>query len=482
MRGASVSVTFTATSTDGLVCYSGPQDGNTGNIPIRSVPVTLTSSVTTGAPGTNIACWNTGKQGILITITRFAITYNPNLKVGDLQVSQPGATQDPQSGILQVVPNVPVQVDVPISGFTGFDAPSGASTTVTLKAGSQTLPPKTVLLSDIPDTGNKIVTFFVTFKPEDAGAQTITATVDPDNTLGESVLSDNTSPIQVNVLPKYKLVASVKNAEVVKDGPSLIVRVDPSNLHVCNADIQPDVKSKAIHVECKDDKGKSVNGCQFRIVGEFPSDANDGGHDRSNHPSRPTQLFAEAFPLNFAPIDATGADFSYKVPDASGEVDLRILGKGPNGEDLDPFVIRVRVQTPGLVPINVANLGFVNLNTHTAGVYGTSALNTALATIVTKFRATLADAKVLPQNMPNLESEGANLPWGGLFDIGEDHLTPGWSEPHCGHRGNNIDITVSDLSEPEKDALQKAIRKATLTTPYEPESPGFNDSHWHLQK
>jgi hypothetical protein len=43
-------------------------------------------------------------------------------------------------------------------------------------------------------------------------------------------------------------------------------------------------------------------------------------------------------------------------------------------------------------------------------------------------------------------------------------MTPGWSEPHCDHRGNNIDITISDLTAPEKDALADAISEADLTT------------------
>lgn len=133
-----------------------------------------------------------------------------DLAVSQPQVSQPNATISQNDGLLHIKPGTPMTVNVPVSG-QGIDPTDARTVTISLKAGSQDIPPKFVSLARIRADGTTTVPFDITFKPDEAGVQTITATVNPDKVISESYLMNNQASVQVWVQGSSKLVSQITN-------------------------------------------------------------------------------------------------------------------------------------------------------------------------------------------------------------------------------------------------------------------------------
>jgi len=406
-----------------------------------------------------------------------------DLSIALISISQSNQLIAPDSsGTFPLSVGIEAAVTLQING-SNIPTTESRTTSVAFSVDGHTVGSIPLSLADLRNAGGAMK-ITVPAIPTGAGVQRWSAIVDPGNAQNESDFSNNLASTFVRVGSKYEVLASMKGAEIISQGPPLLVRVDPSNLRVCSLNSEPFINEKLVNIKCNDKiTGAAISGCKFRVVGSYPSDAYDGGHDRLNHPARPLQLLYKEFQSEYQPIPVEGIDVRYFVPDASGENDLKIYGKGPNGESIEPFVIRIQVRTLGLEKISIAHLGFVNLVTHKSGTYGTIGLIEKLNVAIENYRAVVSSESRTQMNPRDLMSEGANLPWGGLFDIGENHVAPNWAEPHCGHRGNNIDISVSDLTLLERKALARAIKNAGMKTPYQPEAPTSADAgHWHLSE
>lgn len=423
---------------------------------------------------------STGNDGF--AVTSLVLTYTTttvDLSIGPISVSQTGATIG-SDGIITVAPNKLVQVTVPVNG-SKFNSPENRATTVTLQAGQQALQSKTISLTDMQSGTVKAAIFDVTFDQSLAGTtQTITATINPGNILDESNFSDNTKSVQVKVAAPYKLVVRPLDGTVVQSGPPQEVEVAPS-VYACGR-ATADVRRQArIQVTCVDESsGELKEGCSFQAHLEEGPD--DGGHDRSHSGRRPFGKIVSASATALSPIPLTGTTVQFETPDAAGSVDYVVEGKSPTGTDLKPVTVRYRVKTSGFELITASGLT-IDVASHPNGVYGTSLMNQKLGEVV-QFYVENAQASEI-DDPPGLRSEGATLPWGGLFDIGRS-----WHTPHCGHRdGKTLDLSMSvfaGYSEPTRQALKTALSKAIATAgfafTYAPESPSSpSTDHWHIQ-
>lgn len=157
---------------------------------------------------------------------------------------------------------------------------------------------------------------------------------------------------------------------------------------------------------------------------------------------------------------------------------------GPKGESIATsdtnFVVRNKTR---FTPLAFEGLS-LSVASHSTGVYGTSAMKVALTRMVSLYR-NIATVKDVPQNfIPDIESQGASLPWGGLFD----YKVP-WQAPHCSHRdGNTIDISINSVftGKPYETQLKASLAEALIEAGFNcwvpSESPSNpSASHWHLK-
>lgn len=85
------------------------------------------------------------------------------------------------------------------------------------------------------------------------------------------------------------------------------------------------------------------------------------------------------------------------------------------------------------------------------------------------------------EDVPVLHITAISLPQGGLFDYQTE-----WLPPHKAHRlGTEADISptsIDNLTDAQRDALEKALLKSGLTAPVEGENPADEGAnHWHLR-
>lgn len=244
----------------------------------------------------------------------------------------------------------------------------------------------------------------------------------------------------------------------------------------------PQIKDFAIL--CVDaTSGQPVSGCRYTIT--LKKGAENGGHDHdlASAASRPLGLVTpELATVSPQPISSQGSAFSYEATDIAQDVDFTINGVGPDGSSIPAQKGKFRVKDPAandFHPISVAGLD-MNVASHPTGIYGRTSFNSKLEKMVDLYFGSTE----IPNTIADIESQGASLPFGGLFDTKQD-----WLNPHCGHRdGKTIDISVNTastnihLTSREKTALDKAIRFSGLIFYVPEESPtNRNADHWHVQ-
>lgn len=161
-------------------------------------------------------------------------------------------------------------------------------------------------------------------------------------------------------------------------------------------------------------------------------------------------------------------EFDYEAPEVSGIVNIVATSVDSGGRTTEPFTFKMKVQTNGLVELPPsAEYRFVgNPLSHSERFWGTPQLITALTGLARDYHAAFPDHTLGYNDM--------NLPLGGLFDLNDD-----WSEPHCGHRGNNADLRTKDIRMDRLRNLRLLIRRNGLLLLDETKTDA---PHFHLAR
>jgi len=327
----------------------------------------------------------------------------------------------------------------------------------------------------IPPSGQAANCYYrIAFTPSSEGVRSTTLTFLGTRPDGPGYNISQLSGNGVNPEPKVELRVDL-NDQPVLDGS--IIRTSVSSYVSCGKIPEAPVK-KTLSLKCLDQEtSEEVLGCRYRV--KLSKGTLTGGHDHavpSNEPRPIGRLTPLESEFEFQPIVEGGASLVFEASDVSGDVDLFIEAVGPENEALPSIKTTFRVRDPAsesFVPISIAGL-IMNVASHPMGVYGTPAFVSSLTKALDQFYESLPD----DTDFVALESQGATLPWGGLFDVDQ-----GWLFPHCGHRdGKTIDLSIRSLSLYEKDNLEASIRDNKLdfyVTVESPESPTAD--HWHVQ-
>lgn len=250
---------------------------------------------------------------------------------------------------------------------------------------------------------------------------------------------------------------------------------------------------KKIHLFCNILPNVGSDRCKVKFnlrTGQF-----NGGH--FHHISRFGELkdeMGESIKVNtFVSIPKNGLDIFYFAPDVSGSfiVDYEVRDILGNFVTFESTNVSVRAHKE-YVNLNNSGIVFRRLNLHQEGTFGRREFQKKVENLVSLFIEHSIASGVPKPDIPNLYSEGANLEWGGLYDI-KGNLMPS----HCGHRnGRQIDLSLSSINASEnrkvlKLALKRAVVGAGLNFPYafespdpqpDPENPGvlIEANHWHV--
>ncbi|MBY0385286.1 hypothetical protein K2X05_09020, partial [bacterium] len=293
---------------------------------------------------------------------------------------------------------------------------------------------------------------------------------------------DNTDPngdyqmiIKVSVIKKYKIVKTI-----VGEANSNLMTIEPS-IKPCGK-LKQSVKSKIMILECIDTTNNiPVSGCFAQI--NLQPGMDNGGHDQSAHNSpRPLQFSNRISTGRQIAIPINGLRLNYQSPEVSGDVTMKIAGTDPNGNTLQVSDTKITVRIPeNTVRLdNIFGFYFDLANmTHQEGIYGTQDFNDSFNKAIGLFRFQLISLGLGDSEIPLIESEGAGLPLGGLFDYQNT-----WSQPHCGHsNGKTIDISFDPFKKLQTTNRRKQIIKNTFLDSMNrfkllrnPE----NQTHWHF--
>ncbi|MFL5813213.1 MAG: hypothetical protein ACJ763_06520 [Bdellovibrionia bacterium] len=458
--GASIDVILTTTSTDNLYCHAGAGGITVPNVKVTYSPIELSTLSNSGPGGAEIVCWNLGKSYIFITISRFSITYHPDVFVGALQISQPDSVRG-SDGLLQVKPGVPIQVRVPVGGDVGLIDSTNQTTTVVLQVGSQ--PPQTRIIRAEEIVGGLLVPFEVTFNESEKGAQTISATVSPNNIFQESYLSNNTLSAQVTVGPPYKLTLSLSQEQVYPD---------MSDIGQTPGSTDAIVTAKLTTTSGSPVSGKMI---QFSIT---PKDGS-GGHAHAD--GRPIGDFKNDEDSCTTLNDGT-CTVTYTASQFGGiETILGVLASSPTVKDSKDLTVRI----PGLSPLSGGPYTFKCVVFPNAPAclpsYGHSSTYNVISSVDS---AMFAIGAVYNNNYPDaspLIVNDASLAFGGLYDKNSD-----WQTPHTYHRaGTDIDIrsltTIGHYGIPQDN--RRGFKSAVCFAGGYPKLEYSGDSqneHYHL--
>ncbi len=161
---------------------------------------------------------------------------------------------------------------------------------------------------------------------------------------------------------------------------------------------------------------------------------------------------------------------------------MKIIGTDPYGNAFQVPDTNIKVRIPDdTVPLNnISGFYFDLANmSHQEGIYGTRNFNDRLNKAIGAFRFQLISRGFSDAEIPLIESEGAGLPLGGLFDFENT-----WSRPHCSHRnGKMIDISFSTFNNLQTSVTRKSIIKRRfleVMNAFELQENFENTTHWHF--
>lgn len=314
------------------------------------------------------------------------------------------------------------------------------------------------------------------------GPTELIASVEP--TIGEVNLSNNEHRISVSIESKLRIVLTPIDGKLIQGQGPKIVQVFPS-FKACGKVKTDTLYTPRIRVRCFDEITQEfIEGCSFAVsLSEGPY---TGGHSDTLHPTeRPLgKPIPSTVQSSWVQIPKDGYLFRYETPEVSGEVDLKFLGIDSAQARIKPAKLRFQVKVPDLVPLSVPPIEGKNwmefdVSSHYSGTYGSQSLYEYLPLIIQTYRKKLDIPGFSLQDASPIESEGANLPWGGLFDYKTN-----WHPPHCTHRnGAFIDLSIGFVSsigrvmtKRERKALEDALRanKAFF-------SQTLEGNHWHVK-
>lgn len=412
------SITFTASPWQNLFCTMS--DGFTSQVvAINSETTTFTSSKVIGRDAA-FGCDNAYGNGtpVYVNINSVSvIRYGFDLSVSKPKISQLGSTIG-ADGITTVSPGNPVTVLVPVSSS---NVPSGDSRSaiVKLETANQTFQ-QTVPLNAIQIAGTLDVPFSVTFGPQNVGLQTITATVDPGNALGESDPSNNIKSVQVKVAPAYHLIVSTQNADSSWQDISNaggIVSAVPSDLVAVTSNPIP------FAIRCEDASGNPApqGSCKFRLA--LTPGTDKGGHMHNDGTPRTLVLEGKESLLLMQPdatsftvpllVDTYGANLTYIPPEIAGDIVLTVTGSdAQSGATLgNPIPVTFHNAILGLNEILENSFVF-----RLTGATADHPKNHFLSD--DGFRVTFLADDFVERFKTTLGLNDMSLPLGGKFDIG----------------------------------------------------------------
>jgi hypothetical protein len=179
------------------------------------------------------------------------------------------------------------------------------------------------------------------------------------------------------------------------------------------------------------------------------------------------------------PSGASPLLYQYTPPEASGTIHVIVNGVAPDGTTPAAAATDINIAadgSEGWVSLNGQGVD-IEVDSHRLGVYGSDKMRQSVAFMSSEYSSMLAPLQLGPPDP--LESQGASLPSGGLFDI--NHT---WAPPHCAHRdGTTLDLSINNLDPDEQLVLRSAAEEAGFTISVEggpATTPGSTGPHWHL--
>ncbi len=323
--------------------------------------------------------------------------------------------------------------------------------------------------------------FDIVFSPTSQGEQVAVISVPYTNIFRtqDGTLTFNTGQADFVVTASTEDEFRIEKTILNEANPNFIT-IEPS-IKPCGK-LRQVIKSKIMVLKCIDiSNDLPVSGC-YASMG-LQTGLDNGGHKQSNHGSpRPLQFanrISTGVPMA---IPIGGLRLVYEAPEVSGDVNMKIDGVDPNGEFLQvpDTTINVRIPEDTMPLDNIFGFYFDLANmSHQKGIYGTSNFNDSLNKAIGLFRFRLISSGFTETEIPLIESEGASLPLGGLFDYENT-----WGAPHCTHRdGKTIDISFSAFDTlPTTRRRIKKIKQLFLEsmTDLKLTRNPENQTHWHF--
>ncbi len=323
--------------------------------------------------------------------------------------------------------------------------------------------------------------FDVVFTPTMRGQQQATFSISfTAYTYNENgVLEGNSGIFNYDITGSTPQNYSIIKTAVDEGDPNRLV-VEPS-FKKCGRINQSIIKTKKLRLLCMDlDNNIPSAGCSVRLMLELGSD--DGGHFLEHTGLRPLQ-WAERIPINTdLPIPKAGLELVYEAPESSGDVLLSFDAQDPDGDliTVPTSVFNVKISTELERLFNIPGFDFepATMNSHgSSGQFVSTGMLFAVRSGIEKFREEMS--KIFPPDkIPQLESEGASLFDGGLYDVNKN-----WMSPHCTHRqGTNIDISFSNFRSMGYSRSERALAERILLKAFRRNalSSYTEANHWHF--
>ncbi len=425
----------------------------------------------------------------------------------DLSLGQlifPNAKPDINDGLPVVQIGVPTQMNVPVSINSSGPITSdvlNASVPIALQIGSQ-LYTQYISISTLAANQNyMVVPFTVTFKPEDAGLSTVTATINASEALKETNYTNNKVQRQVHVRYQYKIKktisilnkkteSEVNNPDFFQMRPTIDTRGTQCKYNYTPSRIR-------IKIECQkdDETSENVEGCQIQMnkyLGNFVGGHFSSLHDVSERPLGKFIKNGQQLDINkkYYQIPIDGLTFGYEAPEHAGEIEFSFYAYDPYDNQIEVTQSIAQVKINGLIRLlgiphlRMIDTGHLNQDGSEGGVYATPTCRQKITDAIGQYYKSCIKAGIPEDQIIPLRSEAASLVWGGLYDKDFD-----WFPSHCGHRvGDAIDIGMgpfrasqSSYKKKMKLLLQEALLNGkSLYFPVPSESP-TGKKHWHTQ-
>lgn len=173
-----------------------------------------------------------------------------------------------------------------------------------------------------------------------------------------------------------------------------------------------------------------------------------GGHDHDSlfYP-RPLGILSingnEIDNSSYTTIPLDGIIVLFAASAVAGEISLQTSAIGLDENPISVAETIFRVKEPGLVAlVDTYPIGIGAVSHPSVGGHGSPILHEKLKKAGKYYLDSFNASDIPEREFRTINSGGASLPWGGLFDINQN-----WNQPHCSHRqGNEIDFGLSSFN------------------------------------